>query len=338
VTSKKIDILSVIGTRPQYIKIKPIHDYCKANNINHKIIDTKQHYSDNVSKLLIEDLRLNIDISLDVQSSNEIEFICNLTNELSNILRKESPNIVLVYGDTNSTFCAALSAYKLGIPVAHIEAGERCFSNLVPEEINRIFADSVSRFNFCSSKASARNINGIFCGDLEYNLLNNINPKITFENFGVMTIHRQSNCSSDRMNGLFKLCSNIPYDIKFFAHHRIRPFVGNDVPRNVKILDSCVYSKMIDSMAQCKFIITDSGSIQKTSPFFGKNTLVMRAESEWKDTEIYGAAKLEENMAEDIAWLLSPPASRDKGFYLTGAGLPSEIIISKILEGLKNDG
>ena len=330
--NKKIDILSVIGTRPQYIKIKPIHDYCKSNNISHKIIDTKQHYSDNVSRLLIDDLCLNIDISLGVQSSNEIDFICNLTNNLSNILRKEAPSIVLVYGDTNSTFCAALSAYKLGIPVAHIEAGERCFNNLVPEEINRIFADSVAKFNFCSSELSAKNVDGHFCGDLEYNLLNNINPEISFDNFGVMTIHRQHNCSADRLSKIFKLCSNIPYKIKFFAHHRIKPFVGDDIPNNVEVLDPCAYSEMVGHMSKCKFIITDSGSIQKTSPFFGKNTLVMRGSSEWRDTEVRGYARLEGDPKEDIAWLLSPPVPRRKDFYLSESGMPAELIINTVLE------
>jgi len=325
-------IISIIGTRPQYIKIKPIYDYCLQENIYHKVIDTNQHYSHSVSGSLIKDLDLKINFNLNLNYSNEVEFISEAVLRLSQILTAESPDVVLVYGDTNSTFCASLSAYKLGIPVAHIEAGERCFDNSVPEEINRVFADNVSKFNFCSSKSSAENTSGIFCGDLEYNLLNNINPKITFENFGVMTIHRQSNCSDNRVGEILKLCSEIPYDIKFFAHHRIRPFLKSSIPKNVEILSPCVYSEIVENMAGCKFIITDSGSIQKTSPFFGKKTLVMRSRSEWKDTERYGIAKLEGNAEEDIRWLLSAAAPRRKRFYLTKFGLPAEIIIETILK------
>jgi UDP-N-acetylglucosamine 2-epimerase len=327
-------LLSIIGTRPQYIKIKPLYDYCNLKKIEHIIVDTRQHYSDNVSKNLIEDLSLNVDISLNLNYSNEIEFTSKAIIDLSSLIKKEAPDIVLVYGDTNSTFCAAFSAYKLGVPVAHIEAGERCFDNSVPEEINRIFTDSVSRFNFCSSRFSENNIGGIFCGDLEYNLLNNIDPKIAFENFGVMTIHRQSNCSEDRLNKIFKMCSKIPYDIRFFAHHRIKPFIS-DVPKNVKILEPCIYSDMVDAMAKCKFIITDSGSIQKTSPFFGKNTLVMRERSEWKDTERCGIVRLEGSEEENIAWIMSKSASREKDLYLNEKALPAEIIVNTIVDSMR---
>lgn len=324
-------IISIIGTRPQYIKIKPIHDYCNLNKINHKIIDTKQHYSDNVSKLLIEDLELKIDISLNLENINEIDFICKLTRELSIVLKNESPDIILIYGDTNSTFCAALAAYKLGIDVAHIEAGERCFDNTVPEEINRIFSDSISKFNFCSSELSAKNIEGIFCGDLEYNLLNFMNPSIKYKDYGVMTIHRQSNCSKDRVKKIMKMCEGIDNKIKFYAHHRIRPLIDGNAPKNVEVYDSCSYSEMVRSLSECKFIITDSGSIQKTSPFFGKRTLVMRKESEWKKTEASGFAKIEKNNKEDIEWLLAGALVRDKKFYMTSDGFPAEIIMKKVL-------
>lgn len=327
----QINLLSIIGTRPQYIKVKPIYDYCLKNKINHKIIDTNQHYSDNVSKNLVKDLGLKIDFNLNLNYSNETGFISSAILGLTNELEAESPDVVLVYGDTNSTFCAALSAYKLGISVVHIEAGERCFDNSVPEEINRIFADNVSKLNFCSSRSSAENVKGIFCGDLEYNLLNNIDPKITFESFGVMTIHRQSNCNKDRVNKIFELCSKLPCDIRFFAHHRIKPFIKSDVPKNVRILEPCIYSDMVDSMARCKFIITDSGSIQKTAPFFGKRALVMRQESEWRDTEKCGFARLEGVAKEDIEWLLSPSAPRRKRFYLADQGLPADIIIETIM-------
>lgn len=331
---KPIRLLSIIGTRPQYIKIKPLYDYCNLKKIEHIIIDTNQHYSDNVSKNLIKDLNLNIDINLNLNYSNEIEFTSKAIMNLSNLIGRERPDIVLVYGDTNSTFCAAFSAYKLGVPIAHIEAGERCFDNSVPEEINRIFTDSVSKFNFCSSRFSENNINGIFCGDLEYNLLNNINPKIAFENFGIMTIHRQSNCSNGRVSKILEMCSKIPYDIKFFAHHRIKPFIDS-VPGNVKILEPCIYSEMIDAMAKCKFIITDSGSIQKTSPFFGKNTLVMRNMSEWRDAERCGIVRLEGKEEEDIAWIMSNSAPRIKNLYLNNKALPAEIIVNTIVSSIK---
>jgi len=326
-------LISIIGTRPQYIKIKTLYDYCKVKKINHLIVDTNQHYSDNVSKNLIKDLNLEININLNLDYLNEIDFISKTIVSLSNIIQNESPDFVLIYGDTNSTFCAALSAYKLGVPIAHIEAGERCYDNSIPEEINRIFSDSVSKINFCSSRSSALNTGGIYCGDLEYDLLNSINPKIFYNNYGVMTIHRQKNCSKHRLNSIFNMCSKIPYNIKFFAHHRIKPFLAK-IPNNVTILDPCNYSEMINYMSKCRFIITDSGSIQKTSAFFGKNTLVMRDTSEWKDTEKYGFAKLEEGCDNNIKWLLGEPQVRMPNLYSPPNDSSAKIIINKIINTL----
>jgi len=324
-------ILSIIGTRPQYIKIKSIYDYCRQNKISHKIIDTNQHYSNNVSRDLVDDLGLKIDFNLDTDHSDEVDFICKVTSALSGIIRKESPDVVFIYGDTNSTFCGALAAYKIGIPVAHIEAGERCFDNSVPEEINRIYSDSIATINFCSSRVAQRNINGIFCGDLEYDTLNKINPNISFEDFGIMTIHRQSNCSAERVKDIFNFCSKVNKKIKFFAHHRIKKYIPETVPVNISILESCRYTAMCENLSKCSFIITDSGSIQKISPFFGKNALIMRDSCEWTETVDKGYSRLRSEDAGDIEWLLSNLAERDRNFYSNGKRFASEIIIKKIL-------
>lgn len=330
-----MNLLSIIGTRPQYIKIKPIFDYCSKNSINHKIIDTRQHYSYNVSDALIGDLSLKIDHSLLVKNNNEIEFVSKCIKNLGDLIKKESPSYVLVYGDTNSTFCAALAAYKLGVKVAHIEAGERCFDMSVPEEVNRVFVDGVSEFNFCSSEQSVLNLkNGIHCGDLEYEFLNHINPSISFENFGVMTIHRNENTSKNRLHKILSFCATLPYEIRLFSHHRTKALLTDGVPDNIKIYDACAYSEMVNNLSRCRFIITDSGSIQKTSAFFGKRTLIMRSNSEWKRVEKNGFAKLSsDNTSDDYSWILSDPPNRDRSFYLaSGCRMPSEIILSTMLK------
>ncbi len=328
-------VISIIGTRPQYIKIKPIYDYCILNKIDHKIIDTRQHYSHNVSGALIKDLSLKIDTSLDLDTSTEINFILDCTKNLYNVLNQDNPDVVIVYGDTNSTFCAALAAYKLGIKVVHVEAGERCFDNNVPEEINRIFVDTVSSFNFCSSKDALGNIdNGLFCGDLEYELLNNLDPNISYQNFGVMTIHRQSNCNKKSIASILSLCSKIPFNIKFYVHHRTKSLLPEQVPSNIELLDSCPYTEMVNQLSTCSFVITDSGGIQKTSAFFGKKTLVMRDTTEWREVERLGVARLCGKPDDDLAWLASCSQKRDKKCYLRDDGvMPSELIFKKIGEG-----
>jgi UDP-GlcNAc3NAcA epimerase len=323
-------LLSVIGTRPQYIKIKPFYDFCLKNRIPHKIVDTLQHYSHNVSGALIEDLKLKIDFSLKVKNSGEIAFLADSLLQLEEIFKGRPPDFVLVYGDTNSTLAASMVCYKMGIPFAHVEAGLRCGDIHVPEEVNRIFADSVSRIRFCSSNKVVEHNNNVFCGDLEYELLNNINPSIKFQDYGVMTIHRQSNINLERLSNIIDFCARIPIDIKFFVHHRTLPTLKKlEIPTNIQIYESCAYSEMVKNLAECKFIITDSGGINKTAPFFGKKALVLREKIEWTATEARGHAKRSQLTTEDINWLLDSPKPREKRFYL-GVKNPSYIIYNTI--------
>ncbi len=326
-----MNILSVIGTRPQYIKVKAIYDYCRQQQINHYILDTQQHYSDNVSASIIRDLNLTIDYALTLQPGKEIDFVSDCIREMKKVFEKLMPDIILVYGDTNSTLCAALTAYKMNIPVAHIEAGERCFDLSVPEEVTRKFVDDIATYNFCSSTKALTNLeDGILCGDLEYEVLNNMDPDISYEPFGVMTIHRQSNCSAERIKKILSFCEKTKTEIKFFVHHRIKPLLPSAIPSNVTLLDSCPYSEMVDNLARCAWVITDSGGLQKTSAFFGKRTLVKRDNTEWKEVEDRNYARLSNFSKEDIRWLKEGTTERRKYFYLTYR-MPSDIIFSTIM-------
>jgi UDP-GlcNAc3NAcA epimerase len=330
-------VISVIGTRPQYIKIKPIYDFFeKQNDIKHLIIDTSQHFSYNVSGLLIDELKLNIYKRLDVENINEISFITSSILSLENIFEEEAPDFVLVYGDTNSTFCAALAAYKMGIPIGHVEAGVRGFT-MIPEETNRVFVDQVSNIHYCSSSDDTRNVrNGIVTGDLEYELLNNLNPNIEPEDYMAMTIHRQSNMNVASLNKIFNFCSTLDCKIVFYQHHRTKIFMEKNnisAPANVAIEEPCSYLTMVKSMAECKGILTDSGSIHKTLPFFGKKALIFREEGiEWRSVDDAGFSKKFETN-NDAEWLLSPAPDRDKLFF--SGGVPaSQLIYSKIMEFL----
>lgn len=323
-------LLSIIGTRPQYIKLKPFYEFCKGK-VEHKVIDTFQHFSSNVSQELIQDLDLKIDFTLELMNTSELQFISSCITRLETFLDKLKPDIVLVFGDTNSAFCGALVAYKKGIPLAHVEAGERCFDFTVPEEANRVFIDNIASLKFCSSQPAVENVaNGVFCGDLEYEYLNLLDPEIKFEEFGVMTLHRQENCNLKKLQKVFDLCNQTSSKIKFFVHHRIRAFVDQlELSDNIEKLDPCPYTEMVDVMARCSFIITDSGSLQKTAPFFGKRTLVMRKATEWSETIEQDFVRCCRFLEKDLEWLLSKSKRRDKNFYL-GRSSPSSIILNSL--------
>ena len=328
---KKLKFISIIGTRPQYIKIKPFYDFCLANNITHHVVDTLQHYSYNVSQSIIDDLHLKIDYALRIENKNEISFLADSLIKIEEILLLEKPDFVLVYGDTNSTFCASLVCYKMKIPFAHVEANLRCGNIYIPEEVNRIFSDTVAQLRFCSSQEVVKAEDDIFCGDLEYELLNNIDPAITFKKYGVMTIHRQFNMNENRMKKIIDFCSQIPAIIKFFVHHRTQPFVEKmTMPKNVELHEPCVYSRMVTHLAECGFIITDSGGINKVAPFFGKKALIVREKIEWLKTEEKNFARKSKLDDEDLMWLLEPPPLRNKRFYL-GAKNPSVIMYNSLM-------
>ena len=330
-----MNLLSIIGTRPQYIKIKPFYDFCLKNQINHKILDTRQHYSHNVSQSLINDLKLKIDFSLDIENKSELSFISECFLKIAKILNSAKPDFVLVYGDTNSTLCAALTCYKLHIPFAHVEANLRCGDMKVPEEVNRIFTDTIASIRFCSSVSSVGNTADIFCGDLEYELLTTLNPPITMGDYGVMTIHRQSNVTRSTLKNILKFCAQIPYDIKFFVHHRTMPLINKlEVPLNIKVKDACSYTDMIKNLAGCRFILTDSGGLNKISPFFGKRALVFRNKLEWKETVRDGYAKQSTLSEDDIGWLLDIPPMRQPRFYL-GKENPSQTIFNVVEDFLE---
>ena len=329
-------LVSVIGTRPQYIKVKPFYDFCRERAIDHKIIDTQQHYSYEVSRAIIDDLGLTIDYSLQTKSCGEIPFLANSLLQIEEVMKKENPDFVLIYGDTNSTLVAALVCYKMKIPFAHVEANLRCGDINVPEEVNRVFADLTSSIRFCSTAKSVLGPGDVLTGDLEYEILNKFNPQIEYQDYGVMTIHRQANTTNYRLNQIFDFCAKIPFKIVFPVHHRVLPIIkGLSIPSNIEIRKSIPYTEMTENLAKAAFIITDSGGINKTAPFFGKKALIVRKNTEWTETEEAGYARKCNFSEEDLRWLTQPMYKRDKRFYLTTAD-PSCILYETILRYVNN--
>jgi len=303
-----MNILSVIGTRPQYIKIKPFYDYCLNNEIKHTIIDTNQHYSYSVSDIFIKELNLDITYNIQANSHNEITFISDCMNKLYDIYTKEKPNFILVYGDTNSTVSASIVANKMHIPFGHVESGIRCYDKNRPEEINRILVDDIANIHFLSRKKDKKNVsNGIFCGDLEYYYLHQLKkqkilPKITNNNYYIMTIHRAENTNYDNLNGIIKSCEKSHKQIIFPIHHRTKKVIEQyniSIPNNIKIIEPLNYMQTINLLSYCSGVISDSGGLTKICPFFGKKCLIPLKTNEWKEVVDYNFAKL--NL--DFDWL-----------------------------------
>ena len=331
-----MNLLSVIGTRPQYVKVKPIFDYCNENKINHVIVDTNQHYSENVSDYFIEEFSLIIDHDLQISNSDEVSFIAQTMERFSGILKKEKPDFVLIYGDTNSTLSSSLVCYKHKIPFGHVEAGLRCNDIKVPEELNRIVADLTSQIQFTPKETGYIQDffnNEIVSGDLEYELLNRYYDKdITFVGPPVMTIHRKENQNIKSFSKILSFCELYDKPIDFYLHHSTESFIKSNnitIPKNITIKPPAKYSEMIDALSSCKFIITDSGGLMKTCPFFRKKCVVMRDNIEWSEVESADYGVRYKNLINPIEWITHTKSTRMKNFYMKN-GRPSKIIIDNI--------
>ena len=316
-----MDIITIIGTRPQYTKIKPLYDYFKKQNINNCLVDTNQHYSDSMSNNLIKELELDIDDNLKIDVSSDMNFISNGLSVIYNFLLnfKNKIDFIIVIGDTNSTLISSIVSKKMDIKLIHIEAGVRCGNKNMPEEINRILVDDMADIHFVSREKDALNVsNPIYIGDLEYNYLNKIEKKfkedITYDQPIIMTIHRQENLNIKKLNEIFDLCDKIKSSIIFPIHHRTEKFIKKydiRIPRNIIIIEPLTYKEMILSLRTCRGIISDSGGIVKTIPFFGKKCIIPSEYIEWDEVIDCGYA----TKKLDDSWFDDYEIKRCKEFY-----------------------
>ena len=329
-------LISIIGTRPQYIKLKPIYDYCNQQKTPHHVIDTGQHYEPKMSGEIMADLGLNIDVAAILPYDDKIAWISNTIHSLKEQLEKYNAPRVLIYGDTDSAFCAALVCNKLGIRFGHIEAGARCGNRAVPEEVNRMYLDSVADVNFCTAPKNVDVLdNGLLVGDLEYELLNQFDPTISYGDYAVMTMHRKENMNFARVQQVFDFVATLEINVSLMSHHSLvkKPWFSDiKISNNLSVGCPLPYTQMVNRLAGCKYILTDSGSIPKTAPFFGKRCLVLRNEVGWRETVESGHSKISSGLdAHDKEWL-EIPIERVKDFYLPVTSSPSRIIVDTIAQ------
>ena len=186
----KLKILIVVGTRPNFVKIAPLVEAIKKDKrMKSVLVHTGQHYDLEMSKVFFQELKIpKPDYNLGVGSGSHTWQTTKIMEKLEPLILKEKPDLVIVVGDVNSTLAGALTAAKLWIPVAHIEAGLRSYDKTMPEEINRLLTDHVSDFLFCPTKTAVDNLRkegikkGVFnVGDIMYDTL--LNSKFKIQNY-----------------------------------------------------------------------------------------------------------------------------------------------------------
>ena len=303
-------ILSVVGTRPNFMKIAPLVNEFRKRSIGHMLVHTGQHYDEEMYKLFFDDLKIpKPDFDLGVSSGTRDEQIKSIKAKLMPIIEKENPDVVVVVGDVNSTLAAAQAANKLGIKVAHVEAGLRSFDNTMPEEFNRIETDKISDFLFTTEKSGNINLKKecidtekvFFVGNVMIDTLLNhkekaskskILEKLGLEknNYCALTLHRPSNVDNkDDFANILYIIEKIQERIKivFPIHPRsrknIESFNFNDKLKNMKnliITEPLGYLDFLHLMANSKFVLTDSGGIQEETTVLGIPCITLRQNTE----------------------------------------------------------
>jgi len=284
-----IDIISVIGTRPEAIRV--IRDLP-----NHLIVNTGQHYDNNMDAIFWKENGFEPDVNLGAKSFSEIY------NKVDELLKKEKSKLVISYGDTRTSFIVALLAKENNIKLAHLEAGVRCYNMKMPEERHRIMIDSISDYLFafnerCKDNLLKENVQGeIFVvGDIVYD---RYVQKRKHKGYILMTIHRKENQNSEFLNSIFEKYKN--ERIIFPVHPVMKKYLIN-VPQNVEIIEPVGHSEMLNLVKDAKLVLTDSGGLQREAFFMGV-PLDVRLERNplYYEINIFGNGQAEEKIKKII--------------------------------------
>lgn len=301
-------IATVVGTRPQLIKLAALQPSLRRRH-EEVFVDTGQHWDDALAGAFFAELGLpQPDHSLGIGGGSGVEQIGRMLLALEPLLAAARADAVLVVGDTNSTLAGALAGAKLGIPVAHVEAGLRSFDRTMPEEVNRVVADHLSRWLFAPTPTAVANLRaeGItegvhLVGDLMQDLVARIVPEVREPEAGVpdrrhsgtylfATIHRAENRTPEAVRAWLALLGDVarPERPVILALHpgtrAVLDGLGAPIPRNVEVIDPLGYRSSIAAQLHAGAVLTDSGGVQREAAWLHVPCLVLRGTTEWVES------------------------------------------------------
>lgn len=355
-------IAVTLGTRPEIIKMSPIIKELEGRQVDYFILHTGQHYSYNLDRVFFEQLKLpQAKYNLEVGSGSHAEQTAKILIGVEKVLQEESPDIVLVEGDTNSVLAGALAATKLHIEVGHVEAGLRSYDRQMPEEINRILTDHCSDYLFAPSEKTRKIllneglpegkifVTGNTIVDAIYQNLEiakessnslsvlGIKPKEYF----LATIHRQENIDSRArfasiLEGLNAVATefHLPVIYPIHPHSRKRMSEFNLEPRNVMLLEPVDFLSFLELESTARLILTDSGGIQEEACILGVPCVTLRDSTERPETVELGSNILAGTSSDRILECLQVMLSRHNAWVNPfGDGKAGERIVDIIMEG-----
>jgi len=354
-------ILTVIGARPQFIKASAVSRAIQAENsrgagLHEVIVHTGQHFDANMSKVFFEELSIpEPDYHLGIASLGHGAMTGRMLEAIESVLLKEKPDVMLVYGDTNSTLAGALAAAKLHVPVAHVEAGLRSFNKRMPEEVNRILTDHVSNLLFCPTQTAVDNLgregirSGVhLVGDVMFDVTLYYRELaaerhalekwgVTDKGYALCTVHRAENTDDPaRLQGILGALRDIASEIPVILplHPRTRKIIDNmgqtKALRGLTVLEPLSYLEMLRLEMSAKVILTDSGGVQKEAFFHRVPCITLRDETEWVETVEMGWNVLVGADRDAIVAVCQPHEECFRFFKVYGEGDAEKKIVGLI--------
>ena len=313
-------IVTILGARPQFVKAAVLSRIIsKYNAIEEVIVHTGQHYDANMSAIFFKEMDIPTPkYNLAINGLSHGAMTGQMLLKIEEILLLEKPELVVVYGDTNSTIAGALAAKKMNIKVVHIEAGLRSFNMKMPEEVNRILTDRISDLLVCPTDTAIKNLQKegfnnlpskvVKCGDImkdavefygktsakKSSIISTLN--LIENEFVLATIHRQENTDSiENLKSIFTGLEEISKQkqVVLPLHPRTKAILEkNNLNYNLTIIDPVGYFDILELLKNCNLVITDSGGLQKEAFFNKKHCVIARGETEWVELVNNGFAKI----------------------------------------------
>ncbi len=305
---QRMKIVTIIGARPQFVKAAVLsREFEKHNTIEEVIVHTGQHFDQNMSDVFFEEMGIPKPLyNLEVNNLGHGAMTGRMLEGIESVLAKERPDLLLVYGDTNSTLAGALAARKMHIKVAHVEAGLRSFNMEMPEEVNRILTDRISDFLLCPTDIAVQNLKNegfdhfgakfVKTGDVMQDAANyyavkaseksGIMDSIEHSNYILATLHRAENTNdkerlkniTDALNIIHETICPVVIPLHPGTKQKMENF---GLRLNVKQIEPVGYFDMIELIRNAQMVMTDSGGLQKEAYFFSKNCVTLRDQTEW---------------------------------------------------------
>ncbi len=352
---------TIIGARPQFIKAMALsHEVSKHGNVDEVLIHTGQHFDKNMSDVFFEELGIPEPVyNLGIAGGSHGQNTGQMIIEIEKVLIAQNPQWIVLYGDTNSTLAGAIAASKLGIKIAHIEAGLRSYNMDMPEEINRILTDRISSLLFTPTTQARKNLESegvkqsqiIEVGDIMYDtmllwqdklpsrkeLLEKFN--LSDEPYILATVHRQENTDNhEKLKAIFSGFEQSGKQIVLPLHPRTKNSLEAaqiSISENIKIIPPAGYIDMLAFQRHADLIATDSGGVQKEAYFNKTPCVTLRDETEWVELIDAGVNTLVKTNSDDIRVALCTNYdhiewSKVQGLY--GSGNTAELIIKALQE------